>query len=273
MSLPVFRFHQPKEKVFLMDGAMGTTLLAQGFPLGSCFELLNLTEPNRILKIHKSYLQAGAQVLVTNTFGANPIRLQSLKVLSQLEKINRAGVRLAKKAASGALVFASIGPLGIQKTSQRQRISAFQKQAQALEKEKPNGYLVETMTSLLEAQAAVQAVRNVSKRPLIVCLVFPKKIPSRGEMKKIATMLRKAGTTFVGTNCGTGPEQSYQIIKLLSQVDPGPFCVRPSAGLPGQRISPQRFAAWAKKFKKLNCEWIGGCCGTTPEYIRALKRL
>ncbi len=249
---------------------MGTTLLTQGFSLGSCFELLNLTEPKRILKIHKSYLQAGAQVLVTNTFGANPIRLQSHGVLSQLEKINRAGVRLAKKAAKGRLVFASIGPLGTKQMSQHQRILYFQKQVRALEKEKPSGYLVETMLSLKEADAATQAVRHISKRPIITCMTFFK-IPSRKEMKKIATTLRKSGATILGTNCGTGPEQSYKILKLISQVDPGPFCVRPSAGLPDHRISPQKFESWIPKFQRLNCEWIGGCCGTRSEYIQVFK--
>ena len=162
----------------LMDGAMGTILLSQGLNLNSCFELLNLTEPQRILKIHESYVQAGAQVLVTNTFGANPIRLRFHGVLSSLEKINRTGVRLAKKAAQGRFVLASIGPLGIKRISQREKMSLFQKQVRALEKEKPDGYLIETMVSLEEAKSAVDAVRLISKRPIITCMTFPKKIPS-----------------------------------------------------------------------------------------------
>lgn len=259
---------------------MGTMLLAHGTPLNSCFEELNLKRPELILEIHKSYIEAGAGAIVTNTFGGNRPRLEGTlgkgKVTSPLlERINRAGVRIARKAAGNRPVFASIGPLGREAKKMGPEVMRryFREQALALEKEKPSGFLVETMTSVGESEAAVVAVREISRRPIICLMTFPRGLDrAKGEtLQVIAATLRAAGADVIGANCGSGPEEIDTILRSLSLVDAGPFCVRPSAGLPGSLLSPEEFASWGPRFKKLGCQWIGGCCGTTPAHIRALR--
>ena len=254
---------------------MGTFLLSHGLSIDSCLEELNLKRPSLILEIHRSYVAAGAEAIVANTFGANRPRLTTHSKQKYLSPINRAGVRLAKRAAGKLPVFASIGPLGreAKKMSSRQMFRLFKEQAACLEMEKPFGYLIETMPSLGEAEAATVAVREISKRPIFTLMTFPlgfKK--ARGEtLELIASTLRAAGADVIGVNCGKGPDESYTLMKALSLVDSGPLCVRPAAGLPGHRISPEEFASWGVKFKKLGCDWIGGCCGTNPDYIRELR--
>jgi methionine synthase I (cobalamin-dependent) len=265
-----------KSKMKVMDGGMGTFLIAHGIPLDACFAELNLTRPSLISEIHKSYLAAGAEAIVSNTFGANRPRLAAFgaKKASLIEKINRAGITIAKEAAGKRPVFASIGPLGVgaKKMTPSEMFRHFKEQALFLEKEKPYGYLIETMPFLTQAEAATAAVREVSKRLILSSITFPRGLDdASGEtVELIAQVLREAGANVIGVNCGSGPEESYAIFRALSLVDPGPFCVRPAAGLPGNLCTPQEFADWGKKFKKLRVAWFGGCCGTTPEYIRAL---
>jgi len=261
--------------MILMDGAMGTLLLSHGVGLDSCFESLNLTRPRLISEIHRSYAEAGAKVVIANTFGANRIRLARHGLTKKLETINRLGVRLARQAAPRAKVFASIGPLGPQgrKLNFGQMYKIFREQARALVKEKPDGFIIETMTSLTEAKASTMAVREVFKK-MMLTLVAPVKDPrhwGRDAFRALSETLRLAGADVLGTNCGGGPEAGYRFLKALRAVDDGPLCARPAAGLPGRLLGPQAFAQWMMKFKKLGCEWIGGCCGTTPEYIRIIS--
>ncbi len=253
---------------------MGTLLFSKGVVPGTCLEKLNLTHPRLIEKIHKEYIQAGSTVLVANTFGANRSRLSEKGDLKQLHKINRAGVTLAKRVARYRLVFASVGPLGVKAKNwnQKKKIFCFKEQAQALESAKPDGYLVETMTSLSEAKLAAEAIRSVSKKPLIVSMVpFPKK--NQKHYRKISKILRHAGVTCIGFNCGQSPQEAYQALKKLKKCDAGPFCIRSTAGLPSQICSPKLWARWMVKIKKLGVTWMGGCCGTTPGHIKLLLSL
>lgn len=255
-----------------MDGAMGTLLLAHGISIHSCIPEVNLTRPTLVTEIHKSYVTAGAEAILTNTFGANRPRLKTFKKEQRLQSINRSAVRIAKKAAGSLPVFASIGPLGpnSKKMTFTQMVQNFREQASVIEKEKPSGYLIESIPSLAEAKAATLAVREASDRTCITLLSFPagSKIPSFSEISKT---LRAAGADLIGFNCGKGPQEIYELLKALAQVDKGPFCVRPAGGLPGKIIRPEEFASWGPKFQKLGCTWIGGCCGTTPSHIQALK--
>ncbi len=255
-----------------MDGAMGTMVLSYGFPLSGCIEHLNLTAPKTILKIHGLYLKAGADTLVANTFGANRIRLSTHRLETQLATINRTGVRLAKQAAKRhpkrkIMVLASIGPLG-RKIPEEKAQRLFEEQVLALEKKSPDGYLIETMTALSEAKAAVSAVRRRSRALILACCSFSKKTTKR-DLEKASRVLRKAGADVIGLNCGTGPAALYPLARILRKIDPGPLCIRPAAGLPGHISSPRVFAGWVKKFRALGFTWIGGCCGTTPEHIFA----
>ena len=263
------------ERVILMDGAMGTMLLPHAASADSCLDQFNLTRPALVLEIHKSYLDAGAHLIVTNTFGANRPRLSLHHQESHLKKINRAGVRIARKAAGRRPVFASIGPLGrgAKRMSPAEMHKYFLEQARCLETEEPSGYLIETMMSLGEAEAATIAVREVSRRLIIASMGLPAGSDRAvGEtLEIIASTLRAAGADILGANCGTHPEDCYTFLKALSLVDDGPFCARPSAGLPNRLMIPEEFSAWGPKFKKLGCRWIGGCCGTTPAHIRKLR--
>lgn len=258
----------------IMDGGMGTFLFLHGIPRDSCLESLNLTRPSLILEIHRSYLDAGAEAVVAHTFGANRPRLSQHRQVKNLERINRAGVRIARMAARRRQVYASVGPLGRQarKMTLGEMIRHFREQIRSLEKERPSAYLIETMTSLGEAEAATIAVREISDRPITVLMSLPAE-PNRTVVETleiISSTLRSAGATVLGANCGKGLEDSYTFLKALSLVDPGPFCARPAAGLAGRIVSPEEFSLWGPKFEKLGCRWIGGCCGTTPAHIRAL---
>ncbi len=251
--------------MILMDGAMGTQILSDGIAIDACLEALNISHPELIRKIHRRYAAAGAQVLVTNTFGANRIRLGPWA--KRLEAINRAGVRIARKAAPKAKVFASIGPLGPKgrKLSTAQKYKVFREQAQALVKEKPDGLLIETMISLPEAEAATAAVRKVFNGT-VICLVAPVKSLGRWDIaffRRLSRTLRSAGADILGTNCGKGPKDSLAFFKALARVDSGPLCARPAGG--------KNFAAWAVQFKKMGCAWFGGCCGTTPATLKAIS--
>lgn len=263
-----------KSKIIVMDGAMGTMLLPH-VPTDTCLEALNLERPRLVEEIHRSYAEAGAALLLANTFGANRPRLSRHRLTARLEAINRAGVRAARRSAGKRPVYASIGPLGMgaRKMTFTQMRKFFQEQARALEKEGPDGYLIETMTSLTEAEAAVTAVRGISKKTIMALMTkAPRSAPLSAEAAEIIEVtLRSAGADIVGANCGMGPEDSYEMIKAFAQAGDGPFAVRIAGGLPGRVLSPEDFWEWSPRFAKLGCRWIGGCCGTTPAHIRALK--
>jgi methionine synthase I (cobalamin-dependent) len=252
---------------------MGTMLIAHGVPLGTCFESLNLSRPDLIREIHRSYAEAGSGTLLANTFGANRPRLSSHRLAGRLEAINRAGVRIAREAAGRRAVFASIGPLG--RAGRRmgfpEMFKSFKEQALALEKESPAGYVVETMMSLTEAEAATAAARQVSDGTVIT-LFSPPLTLTLETAELAAATLRSAGADAIGANCGTSPQDLLPILQALRRTDEGPFAVRISGGLPGQQLTPGEFAEWGLRFQRLGCTWIGGCCGTTPAHIRELRR-
>jgi methionine synthase I (cobalamin-dependent) len=266
-----------RSKIILMDGAMGSLLLTLGFSADDCLESLNLSRPRLIEEIHRSYLDAGAAVILANTFGANRARLAERRWEKKLEAINRAGIRIARRSAGRKPVFASLGPLGraSRKMTFSEMFGLFKEQARALEKESPAGYLVETMTSLTEAEAATAAARQVSDRTIMTLMTRPPRGSdfSADAASLVAATLRSSGADVIGANCGVGPEDSHEVLKALSRVDGGPFAVRVSAGLPGRVLPPEDFAEWGIKFAKLGCRWIGGCCGTTPAHIRALREI
>ncbi len=264
--------------MLLMDGALGTFLLQHGFPPGSCLEEISEKRPSLLTEIHKSYLMAGSKAVLTNSFGANRIRLGRLfrSPKSRLERWNRLAVSLAREAVSGhAAVFASVGPLGLsaRKMTPREMREIFLEQIRALDEEKPDCYWVETITALNEAEAAVNAVREVSDRPLIVTLAFPRGVSrlKTGTLGLMAKTLREAGADAIGINCGTHPEEAFDFLNRLRLVDPGPWAARPAAGIPGRPVLPEEFAKWGVRIAALGVKYLGGCCGTTPAHIRVLK--
>ncbi|QQR79464.1 MAG: homocysteine S-methyltransferase family protein [Deltaproteobacteria bacterium] len=263
-------------KPVLMDGAMGTTLLAHGIPAHSCLEELNLTRPDLVYTIHKSYIDVGAKVIVTNTFGANRPRLSERGKEGFLKRINVAGVRIARKAADGkAYVLASIGPLGsiAQKMTVLDMKRNFEEQAKAILEASPDGFLVETMVSSRECEAALHAIRSLSKKAVFALVTFPNKPKNISDkvIKLTAKTLRAAGAHVLGINC-VDPKETLALFKKLKACDDGPHCVRPSLGLPSKQLSPKEFAEYSRKIIDLGCQWIGGCCGTTPEILQLIQK-
>ena len=273
----------------LADGAMGTLLHSRGTPFDQCFDELNLSSPAAVTGIHAEYLQAGAQILLTNTFGANHFKLSKHGLQDKVDAINRAGVELARQAAAGsALVAGDIGPLGVRiapfgRVQPEQARAAFTEQAQALAKAGVDLIVIETMSDLYEIQAAIQAVREVEPGvPGIASVTFTRddRTILGDSPEKVARTLVKAGADVIGVNCSGGPAQLLRLLKAMhASVPSAKIWVKPNAGWPeqvGGRImypaDPDYFGDYALAFCEAGASIIGGCCGTTPQHIAAMHK-
>ena len=274
----------------LADGAMGTMLHEGGIDFARCFDELNLINPELVQEIHSAYLDAGAQLVMTNTFGANRFRLAEHGLQDQVEEINKAGVEIARKAAleSGKRVYvaADVGPLGVRlapfgRVQPEQARAAFEEQIRSLAAGKPDLIIIETMTDLFEAREAVQAAKAVSDLPVIASMTFTRDDRTLlGDTPiKVAKKIHQAGADVIGINCSSGPAQLLRILKQMREAVPDAvFSVMPNAGWPeqaGGRImypaGPEYFGQYANAFRQAGASIIGGCCGTTPEHIRAMR--
>jgi methionine synthase / methylenetetrahydrofolate reductase(NADPH) len=273
----------------LTDGAMGTLLHSRGIPFDRCFDELNLTNPAVVAGIHAEYLEAGAQILLTNTFGANRFKLSKYGLQDKLDEINRAGVELARKAAAGvALVAGDIGPLGVRiapfgRIQLEEARSAFAGQVTALVGSGVDLIVIETMSDLYEIQAAVQAVHDTAAgMPIIASVTFTRddRTLLGDSPEKTAHMLAKTGADVIGINCSGGPAQLLRLLKAMRAAVPhAVFWVKPNAGWPeqvGGRImypaDPDYFGDYALAFCEAGASIIGGCCGTTPQHIAAMRK-
>jgi methionine synthase / methylenetetrahydrofolate reductase(NADPH) len=276
-------------KPLLADGAMGTLLHSRGFPFDQCFDELNLTRPAVVTGIHAEYLEAGAQILLTNTFGANRYKLSKFGLQDKVEGINRAGVELAKKAAAGvALVAGDIGPLGVRiapfgRVQLEEARAAFAGQVAALTGPGLDLIVIETMSDLYEIQAAVQAVRDTAAGlPIIASITFTRddRTILGDSPEKAARTLAETGADVIGINCSGGPAQLLRLLKAMRAAVPHAiFWVKPNAGWPeqiGGRImypaAPDYFGDYAMAFCEAGAGIIGGCCGTTPQHIAAMRK-
>ena len=277
----------------LADGAMGTFLHTRGIPFDHCFDELNLINPAAVTGIHTEYLEAGAQILLTNTFGANRFKLTQHGLQDKLEAINRAGVELARKAAAGkALVAGDIGPLGVRiapfgRVQPEQARAAFTEQAQILAKAGVDLIVIETMSDLYEIQAAIQAVRTVETEnaeplPVVASVTFTRddRTILGDSPEKVARTLAAAGADVIGVNCSGGPAQLLRLLKAMHSAAPqAKIWVKPNAGWPeqvGGRImypaDADYFGDYALAFCEAGASIIGGCCGTTPNHIAAMRK-
>lgn len=268
-------------------GAWGTELQARGLPLGSFPEAWNLSHPDCVLEVAKAYVDAGSQVILTNTFSANRLRLAEGGLADRVTEINREGVRISRAAVQGrgARVFASIGPTGKLlmdgSVSPDEMKSAFEEQACALGEAKADGLVVETMSDLAEAELAVGAARATGL-PVVACMVFDSgKDKDRTMMgatpEQTAEALATAGAEVIGANCGQGITGFVPICKRLRAATDRPLWLKPNAGLPtlvdGRAIyktTPDEFADYTKQLIQLGANFVGGCCGTRPDFIRAI---
>jgi 5-methyltetrahydrofolate--homocysteine methyltransferase len=274
----------------LTDGAWGTQLQAQGLAPGDVPDLWNLTHPDKVAAVARAYVEAGSQIILTNTFGANRLRLADSGSAERVAEINEAGARISLEAAAKrALVFASIGPSGKllmngDVTGDELR-AAFTEQAQALARGGADGLVVETMQDLEEARIATAAAKATGL-PVVACMVFDSgKDKDRTMMgntpEQAAAGLLEAGADVVGANCGQGIAGFVKICARLKAAAGGhPVWIKANAGLPHIRngksfytTTPAEFVGHAPAVLAAGASFIGGCCGTSPDFIRALHQL
>ena len=273
----------------LADGAMGTLLHTRGIAFDRCFDELNLSNPAVVTGIHSEYLEAGAQILLTNTFGANHFKLAKHGLRDKLGLINRAGVEMAREAAAGAaLVAGDIGPLGVRiapfgRVQVEEARAAFAEQASVLSEAGVDLIVIETMSDLFEIQAAIQAVRaTTAEMPIIASVTFTRddRTVLGDSPEKVARSLADAGADVIGVNCSGGPAQLLRLLKAMRAATPqAKIWVKPNAGWPeqvGGRImypaDPDYFGDYALAFCEAGASIIGGCCGTTPQHIAAMRK-
>jgi len=279
-----------KERVVLFDGAMGTMLFSYGLPLGTPPELWNLSHPEIVLNIHQKYIQAGADVIQTNTFGASRLKLRKSGIQKKMEKINESAVKIARKAClDGKYVAGNIGPSGeflepVGKAKYKELKKTFSEQARILHSAGVDLFSVETMYDLREALAAIEGVREASPLPLFVCMTFEKK--DKGyftlmgdEVSSSLKKLQQAGADTIGANCTLGSKDMVKLTSAMKKSTKLPLIVQPNAGMPklvkGKTVYLQKPASFVNdvlKMVKSGANFIGGCCGTTPEFIKMLKR-
>jgi methionine synthase / methylenetetrahydrofolate reductase (NADH) len=283
------------DRPVLADGAMGTVLNARGVFANRGYDELNLSDPNLILAVHEEYLQAGAEILETNTFGANRFRLTRHGLGAKVEEINAAGVRLARQAverlkerqAGEAWVAGAVGPLGVRleplgKTGLDEARAAFAEQIGILKKNGVDLLIVETMPALNEAREALEAAKAVAPElPVLVMVTVDDESEclDGSSAAQAAALLTEWGAGAVGVNCSTGPATVLTAIEQMRAATALPLAAMPNAGMPraveGRNIylcSPEYMASFARKAIAAGVQIVGGCCGTTPNHIRAMRQ-
>ena len=274
------------ERVLVCDGAMGTMLYAKGVFINKSFDALNVTQPDLVAEVHQEYVRAGADIVETNTFGANRIKLGSFGLADKLHAINEQGARIARHAADDkAYVAGAIGPLGIRiepwgKTGIDEARAYFKEQAAALAAGGVDLFILETFRDLNEIGAAIDAVRSVSDLPIVAQMTTEEdgNTLDGTPPEKFAPALEQRGATIIGVNCAVGPAPMLDTIERMEAATRRRLSAQPNAGQPrdveGRNIylcSPDYMASYARRFIMHNVRVVGGCCGTTPEHIRQIK--
>jgi homocysteine S-methyltransferase len=289
-SRTIFEEWLASEVPILADGAMGTQLHARGVPFDACFDELNLSQPELILDIHREYLEAGARIIETNTFGANRHKLSSHGLELQVAEINAAGVALAKQAieetGAEALVAGSVGPLGVRlapfgRVKPEEAFEAFREQIEALVQAGVDLISVETQSDLYELREGIQAAKVVGDIPVIASVTFTRddRTLLGDTPAQAARLLWEAGADVIGANCSEGPAQLLRVLEAMRRAVPNAkFSVMPNAGWPeqvGGRImypaTADYFADHTLAYTQAGADIIGGCCGTTSQHIAHMR--
>jgi methionine synthase I (cobalamin-dependent)/5,10-methylenetetrahydrofolate reductase len=283
--VPSFRELLADGRVHVFDGAMGTVLYGRGVFVNVCYDELNLRQPDLISDIHREYVKAGAEVLETNTFGANPFKLAHYGLSDDTERINAAAVRLAKEAAgTRAAVLGAIGPLGIRiepfgETSVGEATTAFARQVTGLLEGGVDGFILETFSDVEELRAAVTAVRGLSQLPIVAQMTVGEDGRSHygTDPLTFGPILAATPVDVIGVNCSVGPHGVLEAVEKLARTTTLPISAQPNAGLPravGDRkiymASPEYMASYARRMVEAGARFVGGCCGTTADHIRAI---
>ncbi len=284
--MPSFRDLLADSRVHVFDGAMGTVLYGKGIFLNVCYDELNLSQPGLVQEVHEAYARAGAEILETNTFGANPVKLSAYGLDEQTEEINRAAVAIALRAAHGrASVLGAIGPLGIRiepwgPTAKGEAIEHFARQVAGLLEGGVDGFILETFSDVEELHAALLAVRRLSHLPVVAQMTVGEdgSTPYGTAVESLAAQLTEWSADVIGLNCSVGPAPMLDAIERMATVTTAPLSAQPNAGLPravGDRriylASPEYMAQYARRLTQAGVRFIGGCCGTTPEHIRRIR--
>jgi len=279
-------------QVLLADGAIGSLLMARGLARGAAPESLNLSQPEILEEIASRYLEAGAEIIQTNTFGASPLKLANYGLADQAAAINESAVRAVRRVVGKrACVSASCGPSGkilqpYGDTKAENVFESFQQQMRALIHAGADIICVETMSDINEAQLAIQAARSVSPSiPVMATMTF--EATARGfftimgvSVEKACRELEKAGADLIGSNCGNGSLQMVAIAKEFRKFTSLPLLIQANAGIPELRAgqvhypeTPEYMAAMSRELIMAGVSVIGGCCGTTPDHIRAMRKI
>lgn len=283
-------------KPALADGAMGTLLHRHGIAFNQCFDELNITDPTRVADVHSQYIQAGSQIILANTFGANRYKLSNHSLDGKLIEINRAGVEIARSLAADSgkaiLVAGDVGPLGIRlspygRVKAHEARAALEQQMGALLAAGVDLLVIETMTDLFEVVEAIQAAKSLADIPVVATMTFTRddRTLLGDDPARVALSMQEAGADVIGINCSGGPSQLVRILRQMRQAvssrENGAemhYWVKPNAGWPehvGGRVlyaaTPEYFRDFALEFWRAGANVIGGCCGTTPEHIAAMR--
>ncbi|MBI2840354.1 MAG: bifunctional homocysteine S-methyltransferase/methylenetetrahydrofolate reductase [Acidobacteria bacterium] len=275
------------DRVLVCDGAMGTMLYGKGIFINKCFDELNLSAPHIVRDIHTEYLQVGVDIIETNTFGANPLRLHPHGLEEKIREINIAGARIAREAVGngGALVAGSVGPLGVRiepwgKISVDEAAELFKRQVGPLLDGGVDLFILETFFDLNEIRAAILAVKSLCDLPIVAQMTLEDDGNNlEGTSPEAFTLkIDEWGADVVGCNCSVGPAVMLDSIERMSQVTGKKLSAQPNAGKPrnveGRTIylcSPEYMASYARRFIQVGVRLVGGCCGTTPDHIKAIK--
>ena len=278
-------------QIILADGAMGTMLHARGVGFDKCFDELNITNPAAVADIHREYIEAGAQLIITNTFGANRFKLGKHGLQEDVKEINQKGVEVVKRVVAASfkdvLVAGDVGPLGVRiapfgRVQPEAAREAFAEQVESLCEAGADLIVIETMSDLYEIQEAIKATRDVCQLPVVASVTFTRddRTLLGDDPTKVARTLKEAGADVIGVNCSGGPAQLLRILKQMKGAVPnGMFWVKPNAGWPeqvGGRImypaDADYFGDYALSFRDAGACIVGGCCGTTPQHIAAMRK-
>ncbi|MGZ5444728.1 MAG: bifunctional homocysteine S-methyltransferase/methylenetetrahydrofolate reductase [Thermoanaerobaculia bacterium] len=273
------------EHVYLFDGAMGTMLYSKGVFINKCYDELNLRNPEIVLEVHRQYVKAGAEILETNTYGANRVKLRGFGIEDELRDINMRAAEIARKAAGDSVYVAgAIGPLGIRiepygPTALDEAREIFREQAVALNDAGVDLFVCETFSNISEIEQAIAAIRDVCSLPVVAQMT----IGTDGRTifgdvpRTFAQRLDRAGADVIGINCSVGPDLMLDAIEEIAAVTAKKISCQPNAGLPrdvnGRQMymaSPEYFSKYAKRLIHKGVKFIGGCCGTTPEHVKMM---
>lgn len=278
-----------KSGTVITDGSWGTQLQDKGLSPNECPDSWNLTHPDLVEEVARSYIEAGSKVILTNTFRSNRIALEGFGLEDKVNEINTAGVKISKRAAGDkSYVFASIGPSGKMvmtgDVTEEQLYKVFKEQSEAIKEAGADGIVIETMSDLTEAKAALKAARETGL-PVVVSMVFDsgnnKEYTMMGNSpEEIATELTNEGADVIGANCGQGIEGFTNICKRIKASTSLPVWIKPNAGLPELKGGKTVYATSAEDFAEFipgmldsGADFIGGCCGTNPGFIKEISKI